>query len=241
MFVNQDMSPPPSRFQIPIKANRQAAFAHPRFTMKRKWKTLVVIAAAMFLLVVTGAGGALADTVVFYARVAKLSTQEPHARIKMPVADVTRREVADTWHAPRSGGRVHEGQDIFAPKGTRILSATHGYVYKIGENNLGGQTVSVVSSGGRIYYYAHLDAYAPGLKVGDPVTTRTVLGFVGTTGNAQGTPPHLHFGVYKFGFGDAINPLPLITDRIAPVPAPTMTRTRPAVNRTRGRQVNRRA
>ena len=241
MFVNQGMSPPPSRFQIPIKANRQAASAHPRFTMKGKWKTLVVIAAAMFLLVVTGAGGALADTVVFYSRIAKLYTQEPHAKIKMPVADVTRREVADTWHAPRSGGRVHEGQDIFAPKGTRILSATNGYVYKIGENKLGGQTVSVVSSGGRIYYYAHLDAYAPGLKVGEPVTTRTVLGFVGTTGNAQGTPPHLHFGVYTFGFGNAINPLPLITDRIAPAPAPTMTRTRPAENRTRSRQVNRRA
>jgi len=148
------------------------------------------------------------------------------------------RKIADTWHAPRSGGRMHEGQDIFAPKGTKILSATNGYVYKIGENNLGGQTVSVISSGGRIYYYAHLDEYAPGLKVGDPVTTRTLLGFVGTTGNAQGTPPHLHFGVYTFGFGDAINPLPLITDRTAP--APTMTRTRPTENRTSGRLVSRR-
>ena len=118
-----------------------------------------------------------------------------------------------------------------------ILSATTGYVYKIGENNLGGQTVSVISSGGRVYYYAHLDAYAPGLQVGDRVTTRTVLGFVGTTGNAQGTPPHLHFGVYTFG--GAINPLPLITDRVAP--APTMTRTKPTENRTRSRMVSRRA
>jgi len=65
-----------------------------------------------------------------------------------------------------------------------------------------------------------------------------LLGFVGTTGNAQGTPPHLHFGVYTFGFGDAINPLPLITDRTAP--APTMTRTRPTENRTSGRLVSRR-
>ena len=207
--------------------------------MIRTWKAFGVLASVIFLLVVTGAGGALADTVVFYARIAKLYTQEPHSRIKMPVDDVNKREIADTWQAPRSGGRMHEGQDIFAPKGTKILSATNGYVYKIGENNLGGQTVSVISSGGRIYYYAHLDEYAPGLKVGDPVTTRTVLGFVGTTGNAQGTPPHLHFGVYTFGFGNAINPLPMITDRAAP--APTMTRTKPAENRPRSRMVSRRA
>ncbi len=213
-------------------------FMHPRLTMKRVLKAFGVLTAAMFLLVVSGAGGALADTAVFYARIAKLYFQEPHSRIKMPVEDVTKRSIADTWHAPRSGGRQHEGQDIFAPKGTKVLSATNGYVYKIGENNLGGQTVSVISSGGRIYYYAHLDEYAQGLKVGDPVTSRTVLGYVGTTGNAQGTPPHLHFGVYTFGYSDAINPLPLITDRTAP--APTITRTKPTENRTRSRLVSRR-
>ena len=209
-----------------VSDNMPPTYKHPRFTMKRTWKALGVLAAVMFLLVVTGAGGALADTVVFYARIARLYSQDPHSKIKMPVADVTRREVADTWGAPRSGGRTHEGQDIFAPKGTKVLSATNGYIYKIGENNLGGQTVSVISSGGRIYYYAHLDSYAPGIKVGDPVTTRSLLGFVGTTGNAQGTPPHLHFGVYTFGYGNAINPLPLITDRTAPAPVIT-TRTPP--------------
>jgi len=189
--------------------------------MKRNWKALLVLTIVTFLMIVTGAAGALADTAVFYARVAKLYMEEPHSKIKMPVEDVAKREVTDTWHAPRSGGRQHEGQDIFAPRGTRILSATNGYVYKIGENNLGGHTVSVISSGGRVYYYAHLDSYAPGLEVGDRVTTRTLLGFVGTTGNAQGTPPHLHFGVYDFS--GAINPLPLITDRTAP----TVTRTTP--------------
>lgn len=221
-----------------VSDNMPPAYKHPKFTMKRTWKTIGVLAAVMFLLVVTGAGGALADTVVFYARVAKLYTEEPHSRIKMPVDDVAKRAVTDTWRAPRSGGRTHEGQDIFAPKGTKVLSATNGYVYKIGENNLGGQTVSVISSGGRVYYYAHLDAYAPGLKVGDPVTTRTLLGFVGTTGNAQGTPPHLHFGVYTFG--GAINPLPLITDRTTPTPVPTITRTPPRRDsRTRSRFVSR--
>ena len=72
----------------------------------------------------------------------------------------------------------------------------------------------MISSGGRTYYYAHLDRYANGIAVGDWVTTRTVLGYVGTTGNAQGTPPHLHFGIYTLT--GAINPLPLLRDRVAP-------------------------
>lgn len=182
--------------------------------MKRLTKIFAVFAVTLLLLVVTGAASAISDTLLLYARVAKLYTEEPHAKIAMPVKDVQKRQIEDTWQAPRGTGRRHEGQDIFAPRGTPILSATNGYVYKIGENNLGGQTVSVISSGGRVYYYAHLDSYAPGLEVGDRVSTRTVLGYVGTTGNAQGTPPHLHFGIYTFG--GAINPLPLITDRTAP-------------------------
>jgi hypothetical protein len=72
-------------------------YKHPKFTMKRTWKAVGVFAAVMFLLMVTGAGGALVDTVVFYARVAKLYTEEPHSKIKMPVDDVAKREVTDTW------------------------------------------------------------------------------------------------------------------------------------------------
>ena len=95
-----------------------------------------------------------------------------------------------------------------------MYSVTRGYIYNIGENNLGGQTVSVAGAGGRFYYYAHLDSYAQGIEEGDYVTQQTVLGYVGTTGNAQGTPPHLHFGVYTSG--GAINPLPLLADRAQP-------------------------
>jgi murein DD-endopeptidase MepM/ murein hydrolase activator NlpD len=193
-----------------------------------------VLAATFLILVMTGIFGVISDKFLFYARVARLYTQEPDSRIAMPFQDVTKRQVADTWGAPRGVGRRHEGQDIFAPRGTPILSATNGYVYKIGENNLGGQTVSVIGSGGRVYYYAHLDSYAPGLEVGDRVSKRTVLGFVGTTGNAQGTPPHLHFGVYTLT--GAINPLPLLTDRTAP----TVTEKKPQVNKSRARLVSRR-
>ena len=193
-----------------------------------------VFAGTLLILWMTGIAGAVYGNLLFYARVARLYTQEPDSKIAMPLQDVTRRNIADTWGAPRGVGRRHEGQDIFAPKGTPILSATNGYIYKIGENNLGGQTVSVIGSGGRVYYYAHLDSYAPGLEVGDRVSKRTVLGYVGTTGNAQGTPPHLHFGVYTFT--GAINPLPLLTDRVAP----RVTETPPRQNRTRSRLVSRR-
>lgn len=223
-----------SRFHVGIRANRQPLPVHPKPRMKRSLKLFSVFAVALLLLTVTGVGGILADTIVFYGRVARLYTQEPHRKIAMPLQDVSKKQIADTWHAPRGTGRLHEGQDIFAPKGTPVLSATNGYVFKVGENNLGGQTVSVISAGGRVYYYAHLDAYAPGLEVGDPVTTRTVLGFVGTTGNAQGTPPHLHFGIYT-GTG-AINPLPLLTDRSVPPNAPRLTKATPG-RRTRNPRI----
>lgn len=226
---------PISRVQITTQANRQPPPVHHKPRMKRTAKLLGIFAVTLLLLVVTGVAGAIKDTLVFYGRVAKLYTQEPESKIAMPFQEVTKRQVTDTWGAPRGTGRRHEGQDIFAPKGTPILSATNGYVYKIGENNLGGQTVSVIGKGGRVYYYAHLDSYAQNLQVGDRVSTRTVLGYVGTTGNAQGTPPHLHFGVYTFN--GAINPLPLLTDRAAP----TVTGTRPRENRIRTRLVTRRA
>lgn len=196
--------------------------------VRRFSKLFAVLAVGLLLLVVTGASQRL----VFYGRILKLYTQEPDTRLAMPLEDVRKKEIADTWQAARGENRKHEGQDIFAPRGTPILSATSGYIYDIGENNLGGQTVSVISKGGRVYYYAHLDSYARGIQIGDRVTTRTVLGYVGTTGNAQGTPPHLHFGVYTSS--GAINPLPMLMDRIPP----TATRQEP---RRTGITVNRKA
>jgi murein DD-endopeptidase MepM/ murein hydrolase activator NlpD len=156
--------------------------------------------------------GKFADRLVFFVHVAQLYTKDPDKKLAMPLEDVSTRQIANTWHAPRDGGRLHEGQDIFAPRGTPVISATEGYVVNIGENSLGGQAVSVIGAGGRVYYYAHLDAYAPHLAEGDYVTTQTPLGYVGTTGNASGTPPHLHFGVYEPARG-AMNPLPLLSDR----------------------------
>ena len=203
-----------SRFQVGITANRTPNGVHPTSRMKRLVKLFSIFVVALLLLAVTGVTGLIADKLRFYVQVVRLYSKDPDRRIAMPLEDVSKRQIADTWGAPRGTGRRHEGQDIFAPRGTPVFSATSGFVYNIGENNLGGQTVSVIGAGGRVYYYAHLDKYAPGLEEGDRVTTRTVLGYVGTTGNAQGTPPHLHFGIYS-GSG-AINPLPLLTDRTTP-------------------------
>ncbi len=141
-------------------------------------------------------------------RYASLLAKEPEAKIKNPVRKIKVKQIADTFGAPRGNDRTHQGQDIFAPRGTPVFSATDGFVWRVGENSLGGNTVWVLGTGGRVYYYAHLESYAPDLAVGQEVSTDTVLGYVGTSGNAKGTPPHLHFGVYTAN--GAINPLPLI-------------------------------
>jgi murein DD-endopeptidase MepM/ murein hydrolase activator NlpD len=145
-------------------------------------------------------------------RMMRLATQPPDTVLVLPLRTTQARRVADSWHAGRSGGRKHEGQDIFAPRGTPVYSATHGYVTRIGENRLGGLTVWVMGSGRRLYYYAHLEAYPDSLRANDRVDPHTVIGYVGTSGNARGTRPHLHFGVYTLS--GPVDPLPLLRDPV---------------------------
>ena len=147
-------------------------------------------------------------------RFVRLQAQPPDAAIAMPIRTVSVKRIANTWHAPRPNGRTHQGVDIFARRGTPVLSVSEGIVTRIGESGLGGKVVFVTGRGGRAYYYAHLDGFAPDLEVGGFVHQNTVLGYVGNTGNARTTPPHLHFGVYTMT--GAINPLPLLVDRAVP-------------------------
>lgn len=141
---------------------------------------------------------------------------EPDTSLFMPVEGVRVANVADTWGAPRGSGRTHEGQDIFAPRGTPVYSATPGYIYRIDTGRLGGKVVWVIGAGGRRYYYAHLDDWAD-IHEGQAVSVDTVLGYVGNTGNAVSTPPHLHFGVYSGSRRtcnrEVHNPLPLLANR----------------------------
>lgn len=138
--------------------------------------------------------------------VVRLSMMDVPLSLPVPVEGVAVRQLRDTWNASRSNGRVHEGIDIFAARGTPVLSTTEGIVTSVGTNNLGGKVVWVLGPGGQRHYYAHLDDYAE-IAAGDRVLPGSVLGTVGNTGNARGTPPHLHYGIYKNG---ALNPYPLL-------------------------------
>ncbi|MFB9990607.1 M23 family metallopeptidase [Deinococcus oregonensis] len=113
----------------------------------------------------------------------------------------------DTWGGARSEGRRHEGVDIFAPRNTPIQATTRGIVLNVREDRLGGRTVMILGPGGQRHYYAHLERY-PDLKMGDWVEEGAVVGYVGDSGNAKGTPTHLHYGIYAGG--GAINPYPLL-------------------------------
>ena len=195
---------------IPI-LNRARAFSRRHAARKRTLLVLTFGLASLLVCSVTGAANHATDRMILFIHIAGLYAKSSDTNLSMPLKDVKKNQIANTWGAARGDGRSHEGQDIFASRGTPILSATSGYVVKIGDDNLGGHTVSVIGDGGRKYYYAHLDSYARKLEVGDFVTRQSVLGYVGSTGNADGTPPHLHFGVYTPA--GAIDPLPLLKDR----------------------------
>lgn len=135
-----------------------------------------------------------------------LLQQDPPAENSLP-NPLPEQGLADTWGAARSQGRTHEGIDIFAPRGTPIQSTTQGIVSKVGNNNLGGRVVVVVGPGGAGHYYAHLEDYAD-ISPNDWVNAGDIIGYVGDSGNAKGTPPHLHYGIYING--SAVNPYPLM-------------------------------
>jgi murein DD-endopeptidase MepM/ murein hydrolase activator NlpD len=127
--------------------------------------------------------------------------------LPVPVAGVTPSRLADTWGGARSEGRKHEGIDIFASRGTPVLAATEGIVMRVGTNRLGGQVVWVLGPGGQRHYYAHLDSYGD-VRAGMRIDAGKVLGYVGNTGNAASTPPHLHYGIYTAG--GAVDPYPFL-------------------------------
>lgn len=144
-------------------------------------------------------------------RVARLTAQDELRELPVPVSGVSVFDIEDSWNMVREDGRMHEGVDIFGARNTPVFSVTEGYVLRSGKNNLGGNSVFIIGPGGVRYYYAHLERIADGIHIGEPVTKDTVIGFVGNSGNATSTPPHLHFGIYtKNG---PKNPYPYLIDR----------------------------
>ncbi len=115
----------------------------------------------------------------------------------------------DDYGAPRAGTGWHHGNDLFADRGTPLLAVADGTLSKVGVNTLGGNRLWLTDDAGNEFYYAHLSAYAPAAVEGARVSAGQVIGFVGNTGQAITTPPHLHFEVHPGG-GDSVNPYPFL-------------------------------
>ena len=143
--------------------------------------------------------------------------------LAIPVTGVRAAQLIDTFSQSRAGGRPHDAIDIMAPAGTPVVAAAEGTIEKLYFSDGGGGITAYVRSPDRrwTYYYAHLQAYAPGLTEGQRVARGDRIGLVGSTGNANPEGPHLHFAVHQMAEGEswwqgqAINPYPLLAGRQA--------------------------
>lgn len=127
------------------------------------------------------------------------------------VGAVAGRDFSDTWGAARSGGRSHQGTDVFADRGAPIVAIHDAVVTKVSRSDigLGGLTVTYRTSDGSEWYNAHLESVEPGLAAGTTLDRGQRVGTVGTSGNARGTPPHDHVG-RRYG-GAWVNPWPTLS------------------------------
>ena len=141
-------------------------------------------------------------------------------RLTVPVQGVAPEALADTFSDARSQGRRHDAIDIPAPAGTPVLAVEDGHIAKLFLSRPGGITVYQFDPARQYsYYYAHLQRYAEGLQEGQRVRRGQVLGYVGSTGNADPAAPHLHFAIARLPAdrawwkGEPINPYPVLRGR----------------------------
>jgi len=115
----------------------------------------------------------------------------------------------DSWHEPRSGGRLHIGVDIIGPKGLALYAVVDGTITKMygADSKLSGNALRLTAPDSTYFFYAHLDSFAPGITIGSAVRAGQIIGYMGATGNAGIS--HLHFEIHPGG-GEAINPFPVI-------------------------------
>ena len=135
----------------------------------------------------------------------------------VPVDGIRPNQLTDTYNQRRDGNRPHEALDIMAPRGTPVLAVADGRIVKLFDSKPGGLTIYEFDTTETLaYYYAHLDRYAAGVAAGVHVKQGEVLGYVGSTGNANPNAPHLHFAIFKLGpeknwwHGTPINPYPML-------------------------------
>ena len=148
------------------------------------------------------------------------STQSNTAELLIPVEGVRREHLRDTFQASRAEGRVHDAIDIAAPRGTPVLATADGRIVKLFQSVAGGTTIYQLGTDNKtIYYYAHLDRYAEGLREGHFARRGEVIAYVGDTGNAGAGNYHLHFSILivsdpkRYWDGTNINPYPLLGGR----------------------------
>jgi murein DD-endopeptidase MepM/ murein hydrolase activator NlpD len=121
----------------------------------------------------------------------------------------------DTFGAPRADETYHHGDDIFGSLGQPLLACTDGIVFSVGWNKIGGNRLWIVDREGNQFYYAHLSAFSTAVVDGAHVRAGQVVGFMGNTGDAEGTPYHLHFEVHPvsllyLGYDGAVDPTPYL-------------------------------
>ena len=138
-------------------------------------------------------------------------------RLEVPVLGSPRKGLRNMFDEARGGSRRHEAIDIMAPKGTPVVAVEDGTIAKLFLSDAGGITIYQFDPTDRYaYYYAHLDAYAPGLKDGAKVTRGQTIGYVGVSGNAPKDAPHLHFAIFeltdskRWWQGTPIDPYPIL-------------------------------
>jgi hypothetical protein len=122
----------------------------------------------------------------------------------------------DTWGAPRATVAWHHGVDIFAPLGTPVVAVADGTLFSVGWNTIGGQRLWLRDREGNYFYYAHLSAFSRVAVDGARVPAGTVIGYVGDTGDAEGTPYHLHFEIHpvsllSLGYDGAVDPFSYVS------------------------------
>lgn len=119
-------------------------------------------------------------------------------RLEIPVDGIERAQLVRSFDDPRGGSRRHEAIDILAPRHTAVLAVEGGTIARLFKSRAGGLTIYQYDPTERyVYYYAHLDRYAAGLREGDRIARGQTIGYVGTTGNAPPDTPHLHFAIFR--------------------------------------------
>jgi len=141
-----------------------------------------------------------------------------------PVLGATTADFSDDWGAPRATTGHHQGIDVFAPNGTPLLAVHDGTLFRVGWNNLGGRRLWLADDFGNLFYYAHLAGFSPLAREGARVRRGDVIGFVGTSGDAKGTPPHVHFEIHPGGKW-SVPPFPYVTTWLTGVRQPVSVST----------------